>query len=426
MSDVAYSEDDLEPQPADPGDVAALAEVRPVPRISIQAFCETEGVAAPIGRMGEDRRMSKAQTRVYMGGVSAAVEFYQSAPTPNLIILESTATPEALFRGLNGLAEVCDPSSKVVIIGHQNDVTLYRELIKNGISEYIVAPIAIADLMNVVSTLFIDPDAEPLGRSVAFIGAKGGVGSSTLAHNVSWAISTLFQSEVLIADMDLAFGTANINFDQDPAQGIAEAVFSSDRIDEVYLDRLLSSCAEHLSLLAAPSMLDKVYDFEPDAFAQLIDVAQRTAPCVVLDVPHVWNGWTKRTLERADEVVIVATPELANLRNAKNIVDTLRKLRPNDFAPRLVLNQVGMPKRPEISVADFADPLELEPAAIIPFDAPLFGTASNNGRMLAETDAANPIVASLASLAHIVTGRGVVKSKPKAGLQGILSKLKKK
>jgi len=426
MSDVAYNED-LEDRPAaDPGDIAALGDVRPVPRISIQAFCETEGVAAPIGRMGEDRRMAKAQTRVYMGGIPAAVEFYQSAPTPNLIVLETSAATDQLFRGLNDLAEVCDPNTKVVIVGHNNDVTLYRELIRNGISEYIVAPVTIADMMNVVSTLFVDPEAEPLGRTVAFVGAKGGVGSSTIAHNVSWAVSTLFQSEVVIADMDLAFGTANINFDQDPAQGIAEAVFSSDRIDEVYLDRLLANCAEHLSLLAAPSMLDKVYDFDPDAFAQLIDVAQRTSPYVVLDVPHVWNGWTRRTLEQADEVVIVAAPELANLRNAKNLIDTLRKLRPNDFAPRLILNKVGMPKRPEIAVADFAEPLEIEPVAVIPFDGQLFGTASNNGRMLAETDAGNPIVASLSNIAHLVTGRGVIKEKPKSGLQGILSKLKKK
>lgn len=425
MSDVAYKED-LMDEPADAGDISALSEVRPVPRISIQAFCETEGVAAPINRMSEDRRLAKAQTRVYMGGIPAAVEFYQTAPTPNLIVLETTAGPEELFHNLNDLAEVCDPNSKVVIIGHRNDVTLYRELIRNGISEYIVAPVTIADLMGVVSALFVDPDAEPLGRSIAFVGAKGGVGASTIAHNVSWAMSTLFQTEVVIADMDLPFGTANINFDQDPAQGIAEAVFSSDRIDEVYLDRLLASCAEHLSLLAAPSMLDKVYDFDPEAFSQLIDVAQRTAPYVVLDVPHVWNGWTRQTLEQADEVVIVAAPELANLRNAKNMIDTLRKLRPNDFAPKLILNQVNMPKRPEIAVSDFAEPLEMEPIAIIPFDAQLFGTASNNGRMLGETDAANPIVASLANVAHLVTGRGVVKEKPKGGLKGVLSRLKKK
>ena len=154
-----------------------------------------------------------------------------------------------------------------------------------------------ADIVSVIAGIFVDPDAEPIGRSIAFIGAKGGVGSSTIAHNVAWAMSTLFKSEVVVADLDLPFGTANINFDQDPAQGIAEAVFSPERIDEVYLDRLLAQCAEHLSLLAAPSTLDRVYDFDPDAFQQIIDTAQRSAPLLVLDVPHGWNGWTKSTLD---------------------------------------------------------------------------------------------------------------------------------
>ena len=119
-----------------------------------------------------------------------------------------------------------------------------------------------ADIVGVIAGIFVDPEAEPIGRSIAFIGAKGGVGSSTIAHNVAWAMSTLFKSEVIVADLDLPFGTANINFDQDPAQGIAEAVFAPERIDEVYLDRLLAQCAEHLSLLAAPSTLDRVYDFD--------------------------------------------------------------------------------------------------------------------------------------------------------------------
>jgi pilus assembly protein CpaE len=426
MSDVAYNED-LEDRPAaDAGDITALGDVRPVPRISIQAFCETEGVAAPIGRMGEDRRMAKAQTRVYMGGIPAAVEFYQSAPTPNLIVLETSSGPDELFHNLNDLAEVCDPNTKVVVIGHHNDVALYRELVKNGISEYMVAPVTIADMMGVVSTLFIDPEAEPLGRSIAFVGAKGGVGASTIAHNVSWSMSTLFESEVVIADMDLPFGTANINFDQDPAQGIAEAVFSSDRIDEVYLDRLLANCAEHLSLLAAPSMLDKVYDFDPDAFSQLIDVAQRNAPYVVLDVPHLWNGWTRRTLEQADEVVIVAAPELANLRNAKNMIDTLRKLRPERFRAAPDPQPGRHAETPGDRHIRFRRSARSRADRVIPFDAQLFGTASNNGRMLAETDAANPIVLSLSNIAHLVTGRGLVKEKPKGGLKGMLSKLKKK
>ena len=237
-------------------------------------------------------------------------------------------------------------------------------------------------------------------------------------------MSSLFNSEVVIADLDLAFGTANINFDQDPAQGIAEAIFSPERIDEVYLDRLLAQCAERLSLLAAPSMLDRTYDFDAEAFTQIIDIAQRSAPLLVLDVPHIWSGWSKNVLTQADEVVITATPELANLRNTKNLVDTLRKLRPNDGPPRLIVNQTGVPKRPEISAEDFADPLGIEPMAVVPFDAALFGNAANNGRMLGETDAQNAIVRTIDEIAHVLTGRAEVKSKKTQGLSDLIAKLK--
>ncbi|TIS49643.1 MAG: CtpF protein [Mesorhizobium sp.] len=422
MSNLAYD------TPADTGDlsqqdIAAMQALRPVPRISIQAFCETEGVASPIGRAGEDRRMAKAHLKVHMGGIATAIEFYQSAPTPNLILLESRSEPKQLLEQLTQLAEYCDPSSKVVVIGHYNDVGLYRELIRSGISEYVIAPVSMTDIVSVVSSIFVDPESDPIGRSIAFIGAKGGVGSSTIAHNVAWAMSSLFKSEVVVADLDLAFGTANINFDQDPAQGIAEAVFSPERVDEVYLDRLLAQCAEHLSLLAAPSTLERVYDFDPDAFSQVIETAQRSAPLLVLDVPHVWNGWTKSTLIKADEIVITATPELANLRNTKNMVDMLKRLRPNDPPPKLIINQAGVPKRPEIAASDFSEPLGITPMAVINFEPLLFGNAANNGRMLGEMDAKSPVVGTINEIAHVLTGRSEIKVKKKAGLGSILGKL---
>jgi pilus assembly protein CpaE len=428
MSNLAYEEGPL-PASSMEEDVQALNAIRPIPRISIQAFCETEGVAGPIERAGEDRRMARAHLKVHMGGAETALEFYRSAPTPNLVILESRREPRELLESLRELAEVCDPTTKVIIIGHYNDVWLYRELVRAGISEYVVAPVSMADIVAAISAIFVDPEAAPIGKSIAFIGAKGGVGSSTIAHNVSWAISSLFDSEVVIADLDLPFGTANINFDQDPAQGIAEAVFSPERIDDVYLDRLLATCADRLSLLAAPSTLDRVYDFDSEAFNQIIDVAQRSSPLLVLDVPHVWNGWTRSTLMQVDEVVITATPELANLRNTKNLVDTLKKLRPNDVPPRLIVNQVGVPKRPEIKTSDFTEPLGIEPLAVIPFEPQLFGNAANNGRMLGEMDAQNAVVQMLNEVSYVLTGRSEAKSRKKPGLGGLLgrfSKLKQK
>jgi pilus assembly protein CpaE len=404
---------------------AALQSMRPVPRISIQAFCETEGVFKPIERAKGDRRMARAQVKLTMGGLASAVDYYSSSPTPNLVIVESRLPPNELFAALAGLASVCDPSSKVVIIGHHNDVTLYRELIRSGISEYLVAPVSIADVIGVVSQIFVDPAAEPLGRVIAFIGAKGGVGASTIAHNVAWASSALFKAETILLDADLAFGTANMNFDQDPAQGMVDAIFTTSRFDETMLDRLLAKCSEHLSMLVAPATLDRTYDLTADSLSPLLEVAQRSTPLIVVDVPHVWNEWTKRTLMAADEVVIVAAPELGSLRNAKNLLDQLTSLRPNDKKPHLILNQIGMPKRPEISVKEFTAPLGVTPIAVIPFDPQLFGNAANNGQMIGEMEASNPVSDIFKDISHILTGRAEVKTAKKSGLSSMLGRLKR-
>ncbi|AYD03373.1 pilus assembly protein [Neorhizobium sp. NCHU2750] len=403
-----------------------LESVRPLPRISVHVFCESEVVQRMADQMARDRRMAKVNLRVTSGGTSAAANMFASSPTPNLIVLETAAEPRNLLGELAPLAEVCDPSTRVIVIGRYNDIALYRELVRNGISEYLVAPVPMADMMAAISAIFVDPDAEPLGKSIAFVGAKGGVGASTIAHNCAFGISSLFSTETILADLDLPFGTANIDFDQDPMQGIAEAVFAPERLDEVFLDRLLTKCSDHLSLLSAPSLLDRSYDFEARAFQPVVEILQRSAPMAVLDVPHGWNEWTTSVLADADEVVICAAPDLANLRNTKNMLDALKKLRPNDRAPHLVLNQVGMPKRPEISPSDFTEPLEIEPIAILPFDAQLFGNAANSGRMIAEIDGKSPVAETFSQIAHVVTGRIAVKKTKKGGLGKMLGMLGRK
>ena len=155
----------------------------------------------------------------------------------------------------------------------------------------------------------------------------------------------------VVIDLDLAFGTAGLDYNKDPLQGIANAVFSPDRPDTLFVDRLLAKCTDNLSLLAAPASLERVYDLGADAFDAIFDTLRMTTPCIVLDVPHQWSGWTKRVLVGADDILIVAEPDLANLRNTKNMLTMLKAARPNDRPPLYCLNQVGMPKRPEISAA---------------------------------------------------------------------------
>ena len=262
-----------------------------------------------------------------------------------------------------------------------------------------------------ICSLFSASEAIAVGRIIAVVGAKGGVGASTVAHNVAWAIARDLALDSVVIDLDLAFGTASLDYNQDPVQGIANAVFSPDRPDTALMERLLAKCTDHLSLLAAPATLDRVYDFGADAFDAIFDTLRMTTPCIVLDVPHQWSAWTKRTLVGADDILIVAEPDLANLRNTKNMLNMLKAARPNDRPPLYCLNQVGMPKRPEIEASGFAKTIESQPIATIPFDSRMFGTAANNGQMIAEISANHRTTKMFLQIAQRLTGRARSRSR---------------
>lgn len=397
----------LTPEPKKPEEPAAeiASGARLIPRITIQAFCDHSQTAQLVESAIHDRRMSKVALTTHNGGIDGAVETYKSNPTPNLIIVETTLPPDEIPAALERLAEVCDASTRVIVLGHVNDVLLYRELIRSGISEYIVLPASAQQIVGAITELFASDNAAPIGRTIGFVSAKGGAGGSTVAHNVSWAIATALRQDTLIIDMDLAFGTVGLNFNQDPPHGIADVLQANVKIDQTMLDRLMSKAANHINLLTAPVTLDRTFDFEEREFEQVIEMCQNAMPVVVLDIPHAWNAWIRHTLATVDEVVIVAEPDLANLRNAKNLADTIRALRPTESAPSLVLNKLAMPRRPEINAAEFADSVECQLLGQIPFDAALFGTAANNGQMIAEVSASNRINDIYRSVGMHVTGR---------------------
>jgi pilus assembly protein CpaE len=376
-----------------------------IPRIAVHVFAERQDTLASAERAGQDRRMARATTQIRIGGVAAAIEAYHSEPTPPLIVVESMQDAQTLLREIDQLAEVCDAGTKVVIIGATNDILLFRELMRRGVSEYLVAPVQPLQLISAIGGLFADPAQPFVGRSIAFVGARGGAGASAVAHNTAYAMSERIGVNTVIVDYDLPFGTAGLDFNQDPLGGVADALSQPDRLDATLLDRMMVRCTDKLSLFAAPATLDADWDIQPDAFEEVTSRIRSTAPFVVLDLPHLWSGWMRKTLISADEVVIVATPDLASLRNAKNMIDLIKQGRPNDAPPRLVLNQVGVPGRPEIPARDFGAALGVHPSLIIPFDAKIFGAAANNGQMIVDSGAKSKAAEAFETLAQIVSRR---------------------
>ncbi len=392
-----------------------------VPRIDLHIFCDNQQTGQVLQAAAADRRLSRAHVTVQLGGIPAAAQVYQTQPTPNVLVVESHNGHDQLMGELSRLAEVCQANTKVIVIGHVNDVLLYRELIKAGIAEYIVAPVSPVAFIELIASLYTDPKSSPLGRIVSFLGAKGGVGSSTIAHNLAWATSQKQGVDTIITDLDLAFGTASLNFNQDGSGGILEALNQPDRLDSTLVERMMTKLGNKLSLLNGPGSVERDFNIEGHAVDAILNVVRSSAPLVMVDVPNMWAPWIKHTLLNSDEIIITATPELPSLRNAKNLMDLFKAARANDRPPRLIINQVGVPKRPEIAPADFAKALGVTPLAVIPHDPAAFGLAQGNGQMLHEVAPKSKASEIINSIAGTIAGQSAPVAKPKN--ESLLSKV---
>lgn len=380
---------------------------RAIPRIAVHAFCVRTNLLGLMRTVQKDRRMKNVTMDVFEGGVSTAISHYMNETTPNLIIIEAAAEPRQLLAELDQLAEYCDENIRVVVIGHHNDIRLYRELMRRGVSEYLVAPIEPVQMVRAIGALFTDPEAPFTGKTLAVTGVKGGVGASSIAHNLAWALAERFKVNSTLLDLDLNFGTTGLDFNEDATATIADALMSPDRFDDNVMSRLITKKTERLSLFTAPATLDRTYNLEPETYGKVLEQVRSSVPFVVLDLPHIWTDWFKTTIIHADEIVVVAGPDLASLRNGKNLIDFLKAARPNDSPPKLVLNMVGLPKRPEIPPKDFGQAIGIDPTLVLPFDAQLFGTAANNGQMIFDVAPESKVSQSIDQLAGMLTGREI-------------------
>src|SRR5579872_4829581 len=140
----------------------------PIPRISIAAFCDGADLTSTMQAAAADRRLSRARVEIHKGGPREAARHFAQHPTPDLLLVESQSAPDGVLSELDELAQVCDEKTKAIIIGRTNDVQLYRQLMRSGISEYLLAPISPLQVIEAISTLYADKASAPLGKLVAF------------------------------------------------------------------------------------------------------------------------------------------------------------------------------------------------------------------------------------------------------------------
>lgn len=396
MSDLLHA-----PVPVQPLDGIPLG---PIPTLTLAAFGISSDTLRTMAKLKASHLMARVHMTVSEGGLPAATQVFATEATPQVILLEHDGSHDELLAGLDALAEVCEAGTRVIIIGAENDIQLYRELMHKGISEYLPAPVTVPHLLRCLSDLTAQPGAVRHGQVHAFVGASGGAGSSSVALNVAWMIGQARKTTVSLIDLDLDFGTAGLSLAIDGARGIAEVLTAGGRLDPQFLDGILHKVDDHLRVLPVSENVEHA-DPAPEVLDHLIDLAREAVPHVVLDLPAARSATARRAMLNADHVIITATPDLAGLRNAKKVLDMVRRLRPDAEDPFVVLNKTGIARRLEITAKDFAAALGLEPAACLPFDPRGMASAVNTGKVYAAAGRGRMAAQALRPLVEALSGQ---------------------
>lgn len=378
----------------------------PAPAIRIFASWDRPSALDCFAVLKADKRMARVELEMARGGLGAAIARCEDPLLPDLLIVDTDLKGEQLREGLRRLADIIARGVRVIVIGGVNDIRLLHEMNEFGVSEYIVAPAAAEDLVGSICALYHDGDTS---RVIAVVGARGGVGASTVAHNLAWCIAERFDGRTALMDLDLPFGTAGFNFHLSPNHSVS-ALLDAPGEDEAF-DRAVAAHTKRLSVLAAPVSLSAGQSLNAATFAEALSRVRRASQFVVLDLPHLWCDWVKHALVAADEVIVVAGPDLASLRNADNMMRMLRPARGAVSAPMVALSMVGVPKRPEIAHKDFSEALNTDPVATFPFEPEVFGVASLYGQMIGEVAPKSKMAQDFEALAAALTGREPVSAR---------------
>ncbi len=352
-----------------------------------------------------DPKLRRCRLEFQQGNIQQAAAHLGASREPDLVLVESDKAGTELDAELEILSSNCSPETKVMLFGANNDISLYKKLIGMGITDYF-APGSNADqVVTAIEQTFLEVDASNLARVIAFMDANGGAGSSVIAANIAHCLAEQYKQPVTLVDLDLTFGTVGLEFDIQAKQSVSDALAQPERLDETLLERFMVSYSENLSILPSVGSFGGSNDVDETALESLMTLLQQMNSYVVLDLPRAWSPWIQEVLLDCEEAVVVATPQLSGLRNAKSLLEHLSELRPVNRPTRLVLNKEGAYKRTELRSKDFEKTIGNKLLASIPHDATLFGTAENNGKLVVDSKKNHKISKQLFTLAQRLSGQ---------------------
>jgi pilus assembly protein CpaE len=344
-------------------------------RTSLMAFVADGETAATLE--GCLSQLSIRDATIKSGGIAKAIRHLGAERSPENIIVDISLTDMPVSR-VQDLAQLCEPGVAVIAIGDRNDIGLYRDLVQAGVSDYVVKPITPQLLANALSPRpasadRIIPVSRKLGKMVAFVGARGGVGTTTLAINLAWYLADRQKRRVLLLDLDLQNGDCALALNVSPTPGLCDALANPQRIDSVFLERTMAAHSERLFVLSAEEALSADVDFRAEAIETLVGVLRTQFHYVIVDVPRLPGAPYRRSLDMADIRIIVADQTLLSVRDTVRLQAALGR---GNAAHRtlIVANRSGEGGRYVMTLEEMAK-VDLRPNIEIPFRPKVFTAA---------------------------------------------------
>ena len=331
------------------------------------AFVTDDETAAAVRKCFTDLALIAAD--VERASVDKAFAVLGRVQSPRILVIDISGLGDPLAH-LRHLAEVCDPSTTVMVIGDRNDIVLYRSLKSLGVAEYFFKPI-VPELLaqacqSAISGAGETPASTHTGKTVVVFGVRGGVGTSTIAVNTAWHLAEGLKRHVALLDLDLQSGDAALQLDVEPSHALREALEHPERVDDLLLARAVTKVTDRLSVLASLELLSDPIATKAEAALELIAKLQGRHRFVFVDLPH-WSGARlRKVIEGAGVVMLVGDATLASAREMVRWREIIGAGSPGHTIWQ-ILNKAGAPGA--LSQEEFARALGQPFDAVIPFDA---------------------------------------------------------
>lgn len=353
------------------------------------------------------------------GGVAAAIQLLVTTSSPRRLIVDLGDAADPVT-AVQMLRDTCAAETVIIAVGAVNDVKLYREICRVGATDYIVKPTTREHLDEAIERALRSHEEggdaaaneAKLGRLILFIGAKGGIGTSTLAMNCAWLLAHEHNQRVALVDLDLQFGTMALDLDLEPGHGLCEALAHSNRVDGLFLKSAMVNESANLSLLASEEPLDRAVEINPEAAALLFEQLRRNYSYVVVDLPRALLSASRDLIAKATDVMVVCDLSLASVRDTLRVISYIREGSP--VAKVSVIANRAANGRGQIPKADFERGIETKISYLVPDEPKAVTLAANAGKPLPAVAKRSAVVNTLRRLTTALAG--TVKAKRKFSL----------